>query len=75
MASRRNQEAGTVVLAIEVDINGNPGKVDVSRSSGHPRLDEAAKSWVSTCKFHAPTVDGKAVAGRMSQAYTFNLRD
>jgi protein TonB len=75
MASRRNQEAGTVVLSIEVDVNGNPGAINVARSSGHPRLDEAAKSWVSTCKIHPPTVDGKAVAGRMQQAYTFNLRD
>jgi protein TonB len=75
MASRRNQEAGTLVLSIEIDVNGNPGKVEVTRSSGHPRLDESAKSWVGTCKFKPQTVDGRPVAGKATQAYTFNLRD
>jgi protein TonB len=75
MASRRNQESGTLVLSVDVDANGNPTKVEVSRSSGHNRLDEAAKSWMSTCKFKAPIVEGRPVAGKVSQPYTFNLRD
>ncbi len=75
MASRRNQEAGTLVLRIQIDINGSPGKVEVLRSSGHMRLDEAATNWISTCRFKTATVDGKPVAGWATQAYTFNLRD
>ena len=75
MASRRNQEIGTLVLRIEIDVNGAPGKVEVTRSSGHTRLDESAKAWVATCKFKPQTVDGKPVAGWATQAYTFNLRD
>jgi len=75
MASRRNQESGTLVLRIQIDLNGNPGKVDVSRSSGHARLDEAAKTWIASCHFKTATVDGKPVAGWATQAYTFNLRD
>jgi protein TonB len=75
MASRRNQEAGTLVMRIQIDAGGNPARVEVTRSSGHNRLDEAAKVWVATCRFKPQTVDGAPVAGWATQAYTFNLRD
>jgi len=75
MASRRNQEAGTLVLRIQIDINGSPGKIEVSRSSGYPRLDESARNWIASCRFKVATVDGKPVSGWATQAYTFNLRD
>jgi protein TonB len=75
MASRRNQESGTLTLRIQIDINGSPGKIEVSRSSGYPRLDESAKNWIASCRFKVATVDGKPVAGWATQAYTFNLRD
>jgi len=75
MASRRNQESGTLVLRIQIDINGSPGKIEVSRSSGYPRLDESARNWIASCRFKVATVEGKPVAGWATQAYTFNLRD
>jgi len=75
MASRRNQEAGSLVLRIQIDVKGNPGAVEIARSSGHARLDEAAKGWIVTCHFKTATVDGQPVAGWATQAYTFNLRD
>jgi len=75
MASRRNQEAGTLVMRIQIDAAGNPAKVEVTRSSGHTRLDDAAKAWAITCKFKPQTIDGAPVAGWATQAYTFNLRD
>jgi len=75
MASRRNQEAGTLVLRIQIEIDGTPGKIEVARSSGHVRLDDSAKSWIASCRFRVATVDGKPVAGWATQAYTFNLRD
>lgn len=75
MASRRNQEEGTLVLRIQIDVNGSPGKVEVQRSSGHARLDDAAKSWIATCRFKTATVEGKPVAGWATQPYTFTLRD
>jgi protein TonB len=74
-ASIRNEETGTLVLHLSIDPTGNPLKVDVSKSSGHTRLDEAAKSWIMTCKFKAPTVDGKAVAAVADQPYTFTLNN
>jgi periplasmic protein TonB len=74
-ASIRNEETGTLVLHLSIDAGGNPLNVQVSRSSGHPRLDEAAKSWIMTCHFHAPTVDGKPVAAVADQTYTFTLNN
>lgn len=76
MASRRNQEVGSLTLRIQVDPNGLPGKVEIARSSGHARLDEAAKTWVATCKFKAAkSDDGKTIASWATQPYTFTLRD
>lgn len=75
MASRRNQETGTVQLRYTVDAAGALVKVDVIKSSGHTRLDEAAKAWIATCHFRAGQADGKSVGDSMVQAYTFNLRD
>ena len=75
MASRRNQEEGTLLMRIQISADGTAGKVEVVRSSGHTRLDESAKSWIATCKFKPQTLDGKPVAGYANQTYTFTLRD
>jgi protein TonB len=74
-ASIRNEETGSLVLHLNIDASGNPLNVVVSKSSGHNRLDEAAKSWIMTCKFRAPTVDGKPVASVADQPYTFSLNN
>jgi protein TonB len=74
-ASIRNEETGTLVLHLSIDANGSPLNVAVSKSSGHARLDEAAKSWIMTCKFRAPTVDGKPVAAVADQPYTLTLNN
>jgi protein TonB len=75
MASRRNQEAGTLVLHMYVEANGSPTKVEIQKSSGHARLDDAAKAWALTCTLKPGTLDGKPIAGWTSQQYTFTLRD
>jgi len=75
MASRRNQETGTLTLRILVNVDGTPSKVEIASSSGHVRLDEAAKSWIMSCPFKPSTADGKAQAGWATQVYTFTLRD
>jgi periplasmic protein TonB len=74
-ASIRNEETGSLVVHVNVDATGNPTSVSVTKSSGHPRLDEAAKSWLMTCRFRAPTVDGKPVASVLDQPYTFTLNN
>ncbi len=75
MSSRRNMEAGTVVLRIEIGTNGLPARVDIARSSGYQRLDVSAREWISSCRFRPATVDGRPVLSWVAQAYTFTLQD
>jgi protein TonB len=74
-ASIRNEETGSLTLHMAIDEKGNPLSVAVSKSSGHSRLDEAAKSWIMTCHFKPVTVDGKGVPSTADQVYTFTLNN
>ena len=49
--SRRLGEQGTVLLAVEIDIDGSASKVKVQTSSGHPRLDKSALETVLKWRF------------------------
>jgi protein TonB len=42
-----------------IDLNGQVLESKIERSSGHRRLDEAARAGLSLCKFRPATVDGK----------------
>jgi protein TonB len=55
--SRRIHEQGLVVLRVLIDEAGHAKLVEVYRSSGHPRLDEAARNAVSRAVFK-PFMDG-----------------
>ncbi len=55
--SRRAREEGLVVLRVTIDSAGRVVNVDIQRSSGHPRLDEAARDAVSQALFK-PYMDG-----------------
>jgi protein TonB len=57
--SRLLGETGAVVLKFLVDVNGAVLDSQVESSSGHPRLDEAARAALSLCRFKAGTVDGR----------------
>mgnify|MGYP003575657943 CR=1 FL=1 len=75
-SSRRAGEAGTVVLDLYILPNGRVGDARVQKSSGFPRLDEAAvreakRSW----RFVPGTENGKPVAMWHSTKVTFNLTD
>jgi protein TonB len=49
--SRRLGEQGTVLLSVWVDANGSARLVDLKRSSGHARLDAAARDAVAHWRF------------------------
>lgn len=49
--SRRMREEGSVMLRVFVSADGRAEKVEVSRSSGSPRLDKAASTSVSGWRF------------------------
>jgi periplasmic protein TonB len=55
--SRRAREEGLVVLRVLIDESGHASTINVYRSSGHPRLDEAARDAVRRAVFK-PYVDG-----------------
>ena len=60
-ASVRAHEEGTVTLRVLVDANGVPQRVEIARSSGHPRLDASAKESVERARFRPVMQDGVAV--------------
>ena len=55
--SRRSFEEGLVILRVLIDESGHAKSVNVYRSSGHPRLDEAAREAVVRAIFK-PYIDG-----------------
>jgi protein TonB len=55
--SRRVREQGLVILRVLIDEGGHAKAVEVYRSSGHARLDEAARSAVAGAVFK-PYMDG-----------------
>lgn len=72
--SRRLGEQGVVVLEFTIEADGEVLDARVKKSSGHPRLDEAAKIGLTTlCKFHPGTVDGKPERAKATIAYRWTL--
>jgi protein TonB len=75
-SSRRAGEAGTVILAVYVLENGRAGEVKVQKSSGFPKLDEAALKEVQrNYRFVPGKEDGKPVPMWHTFAITFKLTD
>lgn len=65
-ASRRLGEQGTVRLEVLVSARGTAQRVRILKSSGHPRLDRAARSTVkSAWRFTPKRINGQAVAQRV----------
>ena len=60
-ASRRAGEEGVATFRILVDERGKPLQVNVLKSSGHPRLDEAAAAAIRKWTFVPPTRNGTKV--------------
>ena len=61
-ASRRMGEEGKTVLRVLVNDKGRAERIEVQKSSGSPRLDEAARQAVQRALFKPYTEDGKPVA-------------
>lgn len=71
--SRRNGEAGTVIVRAFADESGVPHEVQVEKSSGFARLDEAAMVAVRKTRFKPYTENGKPVAGWVRMPFPFEL--
>jgi TonB family protein len=56
--SQRRREYGTVILRILVDADGRPAQIRIERSSGHERLDAAARKAAENFLFRPYEVNG-----------------
>jgi protein TonB len=73
--SVRLGEEGTVRLHIALDSSGKIHAVNVLKTSGSERLDDAAVNWVAKHWRYAPaTQDGKPVASSVLADVRFDLR-
>ena len=61
--SRRARESGRVMVRVYIDEAGLPRTVQVSTSSGHARLDEAAVAAVMKARFKPYTENGRPTPG------------
>jgi protein TonB len=59
--SVRAREEGTVLLRVLVDAAGVPQRIEIEKSSGHARLDNAAREAVSRARFRPVLRDGAAI--------------
>jgi protein TonB len=64
-----------VRLAFLIDVNGAVIESKVEQSSGHGRLDEAARKALSLCKFKAATIDGKPERAWAKIEYEWKIDD
>lgn len=71
--SRRYGEAGRVLVRVYIDEGGVPRAVQVSESSGHARLDDAARVAVQATRFKPYAENGRPTAGWAFIPLTFDL--
>jgi protein TonB len=74
VASRRNQEQGTVTLRVQVRADESVGFVDIKAGSGFARLDAAAVDAAKRAKYAAAkTKSGKGVDSVLVVPVAFRL--
>ncbi|MGE5622450.1 MAG: energy transducer TonB, partial [Bacillota bacterium] len=71
--SRRMGEEGKAVLRVLVNDKGHPERVELQKSSGIARLDEAARKAVLRALFKPFIEDGKAVPAYAIVPINFQL--
>jgi len=76
LQSVRAEEQGTTHLEVCVTEAGRVQSVTVAQSSGHPRLDAAAASWMRNARFRPGSIGGvpQAMCGH-DVYYDWNLKD
>lgn len=71
--SRRMREEGTAILRVLVDARGRAERVELKKSTGSSRLDDAAKQAVLRALFKPHVEDGKALPVFTTIPITFQL--
>jgi protein TonB len=72
--SQRRREHGTVLLRVLVDSDGRPAQIQVERSSGFERLDDAARDAVAKFLFRPYVVNGVAQPAQVLIPIGFDRR-
>lgn len=62
---------GTVLVEYTVHANGHVGEIALDKSTAHPALAEAVRSWLGGCAFTPALARGHAISLRVIQPYTF----
>lgn len=73
MESRRRNEEGSVTLSVRVSAEGKPISVQLNKSSGFKRLDQAAIKAVHRARFHPAVQRKKAVDSELLLTFEFRL--
>lgn len=74
LASRRQGEEGAVQLRVLIGTDGAPRQVDLLRSSGHRRLDDAAMNAARATRFRPFTENGQPRAVWVVMPLVFELQ-
>jgi protein TonB len=72
--STRKRERGTVLLRVLVDALGHPSQIQIERSSGFDRLDNAAREAVGKALFRPHEVNGVAQPAQVLIPIEFTSR-
>ncbi len=72
--SRRMGEEGQVLLHIQVSADGRPSNIQIKKSSGFPRLDDAARKTVERWRFVPAKRGSEAIASEVDVPIKFSLQ-
>ena len=73
--SRSREEEGRVILQVYVNKKGRASRIETIQSSGHSRLDKAARNAVNNWTFIPALEDGNPAAGIVQVPISFVLKN
>lgn len=73
--SKRRNESGTAVIRFVVGLSGHIETAQLQKSSGYPRLDDAALAAIHAGVCQPYRENGEAVRAAYSQSFVFGLTD
>ncbi len=73
--SLMREEVGTTQLRVLVDVDGRPLEIDVAKTSGFRRLDDAAKKAFFRCRYSPAVVNGQPSQSIQWIQFEFTLTD
>jgi protein TonB len=73
--SKRRNESGTAIVRFVVGLSGHIETAQLQKSSGYPRLDDAALAAIHAGVCQPYRENGEAVRAAYSQSFVFGLTD